>query len=87
MYLGAHKHMFYGDIYLEGEWLGHKLYTSCSLLDDVNLLSIVIVPIYTPSSGVSEILVFNSLAMLGVGPLASARQCDFSVRSPANYRG
>ena len=64
MYLGAHERMFYGYIYLEGELLGHKLYTFCSLLHDVNLLSMVIVPIYTPSSRVSESLVFNILAML-----------------------
>lgn len=71
MYPGAHKHMFYGDIYLGEELLGHKLCMSSILLDDVNLLSMVIVPTYTSTISVSEFLLFHVLATLGGASLVS----------------
>lgn len=62
-----HISMFYGNLYLKRELLGHKLCISCRLLDNVNLLSVGIMPIYSPASGVSELLEFNVLAMPGAG--------------------
>ena len=63
--------MFYGDIYLGEELLGHKLCMSSILLDDVNLLSMVIVPTYTSTISVSEFLLFHVLATLGGASLVS----------------
>ena len=51
--------------------LGHKLCTSSILLDDVNLFPIVIVPIYTSFTSVSEFLIVNIFATFAVGSLVS----------------